>query len=489
MEVNIKDFILKDKDKEEEPKKKTEAKKIKKSVVNYEVILVSGGDCIISRKTEKTEKQLVLLVSQNQFYIKEVKKGEIKRLTDRESIKDNIADFFSKLENPLVIEKDGERLNYTTTFYKGAGFAESLSLIFSNLKATERIKKGYLWIEEFDLTNRSKRLFVEKTAEQIKKELTFIPKEYHKEYIKIASYEIVYRWTGHSYNAGVPEPIAFKLRSLEKFLANLDNNILYQKHGTGGLRDFVNAFIESGYNMEVKGYGNNGYPLPIDERILNLLFVNEEWLESFLKNNSYHYYGNGIAPREFANLNLNLKKAINYIFEEGIVQGYGNNINDFLQIWCDTLRMEYYIYGDFVDKYPEHLASFHQILTYKYAQIKQKIDEKKFADHVKRIKVNNWKPEDCEFMITCPETANDMLEEARMQANCLASYVNSFMNGCTNIYFLRKQSEPDKSFVTIELSNTNTIVQAKARFNNEPTPEAKAFIDQWIKKVVLKPKK
>jgi len=68
--VNIKDYFL-DKD----------PKSYSKAVCSYEVLLQNNTDFIISRKTAKMDRQLVILVSQGMFYFKEGKSGRIEEVT------------------------------------------------------------------------------------------------------------------------------------------------------------------------------------------------------------------------------------------------------------------------------------------------------------------------------------------------------------------------------------------------------------------------
>ena len=77
--MNIKDFILNNIDEIEEK----QAKKPKKqSEMIFNIEYENDTDFIISRKTPKTEKILVFLISQGQFYIKDCKTNEIERIND-----------------------------------------------------------------------------------------------------------------------------------------------------------------------------------------------------------------------------------------------------------------------------------------------------------------------------------------------------------------------------------------------------------------------
>ena len=74
-----------------------------------------------------------------------------------------------------------------------------------------------------------------------------------------------------------------------------------------------------------------------------------------------------------------------------------------------------------------------------------------------------------------------MIDEARQQNNCLKSYIQSFLEGKTNIFFLRKEEEPETSFVTIEVHN-GKLNQACLAYNKEPGKETKKIIQKWCDK-------
>lgn len=86
-----------------------------------------------------------------------------------------------------------------------------------------------------------------------------------------------------------------------------------------------------------------------------------------------------------------------------------------------------------------------------------------------------------DYVFIYPDSTQDIKDEACMQNNCVASYIDEVLNGNCHILFLRKKSNPKESLVTIEVRN-NYIVQAKRKFNYDITPEEQRIIDMWNKK-------
>lgn len=126
------------------------------------------------------------------------------------------------------------------------------------------------------------------------------------------------------------------------------------------------------------------------------------------------------------------------------------------------------------DKYPRNFLTTHAIACRNYNRLKQQFDEEAFQ---KRI---NHKYE-CNFgkyIFIYPKKIDDIKSEAVSQNNCVASYVQSVIDGKCHILFMRKKEEPDKSLVTIEVKN-NKIVQAKGRFNRDLTNEEEVTVEKW----------
>lgn len=126
------------------------------------------------------------------------------------------------------------------------------------------------------------------------------------------------------------------------------------------------------------------------------------------------------------------------------------------------------------DKYPRNFLTTHTIACRNYNRLKQQFDEKSFQNR------RNPKYE-CKigkYIFLYPEKIDDIRSEAVSQNNCVASYVQSVIDGKCHILFMRKKEEPDKSLVTIEVKN-NKIVQAKGRFNRDLTNEEEVIVEKW----------
>lgn len=124
------------------------------------------------------------------------------------------------------------------------------------------------------------------------------------------------------------------------------------------------------------------------------------------------------------------------------------------------------------EKYPKNLLTTEQIVIRRYNSLKQKFDEEKFAKTYR--KELEWSYGN--FMVICPKTTEEIKNEGTHQGNCVASYIDKVIRGACNIVFLRKKSEPDESWITIEIED-NTVVQALGAFNGELDTIQQAVLD------------
>ena len=89
-----------------------------------------------------------------------------------------------------------------------------------------------------------------------------------------------------------------------------------------------------------------------------------------------------------------------------------------------------------------------------------------------------------EFEIIVPREPKDIVNEGASLNHCVGGYLESVASGYKTILFLRKVSDPDKSFYTIEVDGSR-IVQIHGNHNKwlGNNPEAIQFVIDWLKDV------
>ena len=107
--------------------------------------------------------------------------------------------------------------------------------------------------------------------------------------------------------------------------------------------------------------------------------------------------------------------------------------------------------------------------------------EKKMEKLDKERAKLNYEEED--FLIRLPEKLSEIVTEGSVLRHCVGGYTDTHASGSSTIMFLRKTSEPDKPFYTIEVRN-NSIIQIHG-FGNRwlgCNPEAIPTVARWLKK-------
>ena len=144
-----------------------------------------------------------------------------------------------------------------------------------------------------------------------------------------------------------------------------------------------------------------------------------------------------------------------------------------LRDFSDTVSMSSRISPHY-DKYPRNLATTHQIVVRNYNRFKEEYDEQAFQRRVYKTLAWSYKG----YLVCVPQSTQDIKDEAVQQNNCVASYIDRVIRGECQIVFLRNSQLPDKSLVTLEVRG-NRVVQAKQRYNQEPTPEQWDIIHKY----------
>jgi hypothetical protein len=485
-EFNFKDFFLD----EEEIKNPDEKEKSKRATAKPEVVYsvewADHCDCIIKRTTKQTEKYLALLVSKGQYYIKD-NNGNIEQLT-----LDNYVKFFDKLEDSVLTvdvnwvkhlpkgKRDNEHLirilndeTFQILAKNNLIFANSLT----NYSSYHKLSKFYL--NHINILKKVKDLLCLDMTENdakslIREEISTGNRYYYRDRIvTIPSNLKDIVWICFDTDT-ITEGDYFK----DEYGTDYNNYNLSWKISNNWSSDnkqFETSPIEIIYNT----FGESG--------LFNLL---NALREQGTIPNDYSYDSSRDFTDKFyqllTNVDFKCEKFIEYIVYQPMIQGY--TLNNLLQDWVDDLKMQLQIYGEIKEKYPVHLSSTHQKHSYSIEileVIRRELEEKnkdiELKKRMEEIKSFCWKSDKEDYLITTPNSIEDVLQEARDMSNCLASYVNSIATGQTNVFFLRKKKSPDTPFVDVEVRG-NKLRQAYCSHNRKPSKEVMEFIHRWCDK-------
>ena len=113
---------------------------------------------------------------------------------------------------------------------------------------------------------------------------------------------------------------------------------------------------------------------------------------------------------------------------------------------------------------------------------RMKAEEKKREELDKNRSMYEY--DDDNYIIRLPKTLSEIVTEGSAQRICIGGYTSRHATGATNIFFLRKKSEPDVPFYAIEMSNSKNIVQIHGYCNEwlGRNPDAIPTVVRWLRK-------
>ena len=128
------------------------------------------------------------------------------------------------------------------------------------------------------------------------------------------------------------------------------------------------------------------------------------------------------------------------------------------------------------EKYPKNFLTTHTITCRNYNRLKKEFPVEDFNERIDK----DYEFKTNDFVFIYPKSPQEIKDEAVMQNNCVASYIERVLKGECHIMFLRSKDTPDKSLVTLEIRHFE-VVQSKAAFNKDPLPECMEAIKLFNK--------
>ncbi len=148
-----------------------------------------------------------------------------------------------------------------------------------------------------------------------------------------------------------------------------------------------------------------------------------------------------------------------YYFKKGMYVALDSRCESLLKnffYYCDKLEKDY-PRGDFIREFAT--------IKKEYEFRKTELDNKAlYENQMKKAKALSFTNGNLIALI--PTTTEEFLAEANSQSNCVARmYMPRVIDNRTNIVFIRKVSDPNKSYITCEVKN-GEIVQYLGRYNS-----------------------
>ena len=154
-----------------------------------------------------------------------------------------------------------------------------------------------------------------------------------------------------------------------------------------------------------------------------------------------------------------------------------------LSIYRDYLKMADKLalnYKSKKDLFPRNLIARHDKI-----QTKIKITEDmntQFAAYIRYLQLSKYTYENNKYIIFPAPSIDSMKDEGIQQGNCVGyRYLNPYIKGETEIFFIRNLENADKSLITLEFKNGIVVQKELAHHSRAFTTEQNDFIDKWIR--------
>ena len=287
----------------------------------------------------------------------------------------------------------------------------------------------------------------------------------------------------------------------------------YEQYFTSGFTNITRSF-NHGYSEISKGLIKfcNTFNLTLDNELFdrynenpdayNLLLNIElknytplEMMKAMMFGNPKNVFHGEIDPHDLTNRTntalpprrVNVRGDKSYF--DRLVEDYRYNVKRLI-LYIDQLDMnqkrrticrDIFDYADMMsqlhdnyDKYPEKLYDAHKQAIKEYNRLKFNYDENAYS----KRNVLEYECEIDGFKFIYPRKTSEIQKEGRDQHNCVATYINRVLEEDCHIMFMRPVNDIDHSYITLEIWN-NKIVQAKRKYNHDPSEEELEIIKKW----------
>lgn len=186
-------------------------------------------------------------------------------------------------------------------------------------------------------------------------------------------------------------------------------------------------------------------------------------------------------------------RIIRYMKENAGIPEEGDAGKEKLHLWEDYLNTAGQLHWNLGDRdvfFPQNIQRAHDEAANVFMLEKEKEDAEKMKrsdlimhGHAKEIK-KVFCYRDKKYMIKVPGRYLDFQKEGQAQHNCVATYYEKALKAECIILFIRRRTEPDKQFCTVEIQNTGgrfRIMQNRTAYNEPAPQDAQEFMQKAVK--------
>ena len=185
-----------------------------------------------------------------------------------------------------------------------------------------------------------------------------------------------------------------------------------------------------------------------------------------------------------------IHKMIRYFKEELKAEKNGHALKDYWDYICMAEKNGLDIKQESVI-FPQHFMQAHDEMARQIAEREEKklrskevANDKKYKKVYKRL-LDIYQYESKSYVIVIPASKAEFRKEGNANHNCVGGYFERVLKGRSVVVFLRKKSEPDVSFCTVELKE-DSIVQCRTNYNGDAPKEVQGFLKKYTATVKAK---
>lgn len=177
--------------------------------------------------------------------------------------------------------------------------------------------------------------------------------------------------------------------------------------------------------------------------------------------------------------NYKLQDVLNYVLRQSMYWGLSIDFRfpfEEMRLFIDYINMcEQYNLS--CEKYPQNIRRIHDVVLINVS-VFDDVDEKDFEKAISKYKLYELELKDG-YSFIVPKDMHALIQEGNDLHHCIGSYANKIAKEQSIIMFMRKTSEKNVPFVTIEINNDCNIVEIKGIYNEEPEKEIITVANKW----------
>lgn len=131
--------------------------------------------------------------------------------------------------------------------------------------------------------------------------------------------------------------------------------------------------------------------------------------------------------------------------------------------------------------YPQNLSEAHDQVTQLVKEQEEELKIQGVERQAARIEQDFPVYQEGALFIRPARTQAELNQESQALTHCVRSYGKRIAEGQSKIFFIRRITEPDQPYYTLELNTENKLVQCRGDHNCAMTEEVKLFVENWLK--------